>query len=215
LLRDMGPQTSSVRVFTEFGHWNQEDGILEGQPNWMSISDIIEIELQKCVDQATTHAEIEGMESMDYSILGKQNALEILTIIRSPAMDSEKTACLAAIIPQMLLHKSIADVLVGLGGWNHSTARFEGAPDWNALARSIESSNIFEPISAARFKRCFDEAPEWDARLDDAMGGPAVTLGAGAQVMAAPAKRAKCSKTGAISQEEWIAMLERVALGTD
>ena len=215
LLREMGRQTPSMKVFTEFGHWNQVEGILVGQPNWKSISDVIERELQKCVDQATIHAEIGGMESIDNWILGKQNAFEILTIIRSPATGSEKSSCLAAIIPQMLLHKSINDVLVGVGGWDNSSARFNGAPDWNDLAQSIESCNIFEPSSEARFKRYFDEDPEWDARLNDAMGGPAATLGAGAPVMAALAKRAKCAKTAAISQTEWIAMLERVALGTD
>ena len=214
LLRDMPPQNQSVKVFTHFGHWNQDVGVLEGEPDWKSISDVIEQELQKCVDQSAIHAEL---GSLGDAILGEHSALEILSIIRSPAMDSVKTSCLTAMIPQMSLTTIITELLVDVGRWNKATASFDGAPDWPALADAIES-NAFESSATLRCKRRLHEAPDWGALLDSAGGGPAAAPFASLPAPAPDAARGRKkqrAKKASLSHEQWIAKLERVALGTD
>jgi hypothetical protein len=192
LLSGMPPQTPSVKVFTQFGHWNQDEGVLDGEPDWKSISDVIEQELQKCVEQSAIHGS--GRE---------QNVMEILSIIKSPAMDSVKTSCLTALIPQMSLNTTITDLLVDLGGWNKASARFDGAPDWHALADAIESKRHIRNDSHIHCEPA-DGAP---AAVNDNAPAP-VTDGAGRH------KKQRVT-TVALSHEQWIAKLELVALGAD
>jgi hypothetical protein len=176
LLSEMEPDTHSVRVFSRFGNWNQEDGLLEGQPDWESISDVLQRELQACLDRAALHAELDdsaqGTAPLDEEMYQGDSSLEILEIIKSPVLDSEKTSCLAALLPSMSLDIRMKQLLADLGCWNNTEARFEGSPNWDALAMAIERP----PAALER-----------------------------------PASLETCSS----AQGEWMAQLERVALGTD
>ena len=180
LLREMEPETHSVRVFSRFGNWNQEDGSLEGQPDWETISEVLQRELQTCLDRAAIHAELDDSDHFDHNGTAPRDAemheedssLEILEIIKSPVLDSEKTSCLAALLPSMSLDIRMKQLLADLGCWNNTEARFEGSPNWDALAMAIERP----PVALER-----------------------------------PASLETCSS----AQGEWMAQLERVALGTD
>jgi hypothetical protein len=181
LLRDMEPETHSVRVFSRFGNWNQEHCLLEGQPDWETISEVLQRELQICLDRAAIHAELDSTVPFDHQVDDTElfihddtapldqrmdeedSSLEILEIIKSPVMDSEKTSCLAAILPSMPLDARLKQLLADLGGWNNSEARFDGAPNWDALAMAIE-----RPVP---LETCSSSHAEWMAKLESvAMG---------------------------------------------
>jgi hypothetical protein len=154
LLSEMEPDTHSVRVFSRFGNWNQEDGLLEGHPDWESISDVLQRELQACLDRAALHAELDdsaqGTAPLDEEMNQEDSSLEILEIIKSPVLDSEKTSCLAALLPSMSLDIRMKQLLADLGGWNNTEARFEGSPNWDALAMAIERPASLETCSSAQ-----------------------------------------------------------------
>ena len=135
LLREMESESPSVRVFFRFGHWSPEDGELEGQLDWESISDAIQQELKA----AARCSDLDSSARLDE---------EILEIIRSPVLDSEKTSCLAAILPRMSLDTRMKTLLADLGCWNNTEARFDGAPNWVALAKAIERPATPETSSA-------------------------------------------------------------------
>ncbi len=218
MLRDMPPQTPSVKAFTRFGHWNQDKGVLEGEPDWKSISDVIEQELQKCVDQSAIHF---GLDGLGNAILGEQNA-----------MASVKTSC-PTLISQMSLNTIINDLLGDCKG----SARSDGAAAPSAAAAAVAAddddddnndnddnddndnddfeSYEFESIITCS-KRLFHEAPD----LAHTVGGPAdATPAAPIADEPAPAtaegRRKKRVRKCALSHEQWIAKLERLALGAD
>jgi hypothetical protein len=177
LLREMEPETHSVRVFSRFGHWNQEDGSLEGQPDWDSISDILHRELQACLDRAAIHAGLEesalsdlnGTAPLDEQLHEEDSALEILEIVKSPVMDSEKTSCLAALLPSMSLDARMQSLLADLGCWNSSEECFDGTPNWDALAKAIETPAALADGSSAALaalEPCSSAHGAWMAKLE-------------------------------------------------
>ncbi len=176
LLREMEPETHSVRVFSRFGHWNQEDGSLDGQPDWESISDVLQCELKACLDRAAIHADLDdsaqldlnGTAPLDEQFHEEDPSLDILEIVKSPAMDSEKTSCLAALIPSMSLDARMRGLLSDLGCWNSSDACFDGTPDWDALAKAIEAPAPADARSSAHapLETCSSAHGEWLAKLE-------------------------------------------------
>jgi hypothetical protein len=60
---------------------------------------------------------------------------EILDVILSSKLDSQKTEKLTEILSSVDLH--IVQCFADLAYWNQSTGRFEGAPDWDVLSEAL------------------------------------------------------------------------------
>jgi hypothetical protein len=60
---------------------------------------------------------------------------EVLDVVLSSKLDSEKTEKLTEILASVDVH--IVQCFADLAHWNQATGRFEGAPDWEVLAGAL------------------------------------------------------------------------------
>ena len=78
-------------------------------------------------DELTTAAIIRDSIIRDVS--------EVLDVILSSKLDSQKTEKLTEILASVDVH--IVQCFADLAHWNRTTGRFEGAPDWEVLAEAL------------------------------------------------------------------------------